>query len=72
MKVGALWHWIRDRFGPVEFALKHERNDHWRVVIIRGYWRRIGPKFHNPAEAIHMLTLLEMKEFADGNPDGEN
>jgi|TARA_R100001530_G_C4269321_1_gene142689 hypothetical protein len=64
MKIGALWRWIRDRFGPVEFALMHDKGI-WRVVIIRGHYRRIGPRFKNPAEAINMLKLLEMKEFEE-------
>jgi|ETNvirnome_2_300_1030623.scaffolds.fasta_scaffold209036_1 hypothetical protein len=56
--------WIRDRFGPVEFALMHDR-EIWRVIIIRGHYRRIGPRFSNAGEAVHMLKLLQMKEFEE-------
>jgi hypothetical protein len=48
----------------VEFALMHDK-EIWRVIIIRGHYRRIGPRFNNPAEAIRMLKLLQMKEFEE-------
>lgn len=58
MRIFTLATYLRDRYGGVRYAIVRDRNK-WSVGIVRGYVKRVGPRFGSRAEAHHFFRILE-------------
>jgi len=62
MRIFTLATYLKDRYGGVRYAIVHDtraRRDKWSVGIIRGYVKRVGPRFGSRADAHYFLNILE-------------
>lgn len=65
MKLGRVIDWAVAQFGPIQFAISQDRQGRWRLGLVKGTLRNIGPAYNHIQDAKSAYYMVT-KEVKDG------